>query len=536
MVWRKTWPGYLIWAVYSAFNVLLVVMFSYFSGLFPSENRMAFTAAFTALSLAGVGVIAFMGGKLADHIGEKNLGRYFWIRAGYVIAAVSMFCIAAGVRIYMLEEMHWQVSGNVSLYQTAMIGSGLIPQSDILTFIYTSVLRQILLFTGNTQAAAAVYQMLLQLLTAFVLYLIVHFSMGKIPALLTGLYALFMPFYTDHTGVLDTTTLFDLLFMTELLLVVLFLKGIGQGRYSGRWWNVWYLAAGAGIGFMLYLDAGTVVVFGLLLSAFFVENGTFRNTFRHILVLLAGMVTVFLLMTGQQAGWQRLQETFLTWVRVYFENVNTIDLFSIYSQYRLIDLITAIVMFLGCMGFIREKKRERIVPWMLMLLLLTVCTPFMGPTMLGGQQMVTLFYAVVTGGGIAAMITPVKNEKYGDLFEDEEIKDTTEAEEVKEMTEMEDNEQEQPAEKTEVPQTAPVRYVPEGMVLPMGEEDVDEDAAPRMKMPEYREAEPISLNRPAKAVAEQTDSDVRQEVQLQHSVPEKQDFDLPMKPDDDFDV
>ena len=77
MVWRKTWPGYLIWAVYSAFNVLLVVMFSYFSGLFPSENRMAFTAAFTALSLAGVGVIAFMGGKLADHIGEKNLGRYF---------------------------------------------------------------------------------------------------------------------------------------------------------------------------------------------------------------------------------------------------------------------------------------------------------------------------------------------------------------------------------------------------------------------------------------------------------------------------
>ena len=150
--------------------------------------------------------------------------------------------------------------------------------------------------------------------------------------------------------------------------------------------------------------------------------------------------------------------------------------------------------------------------------------------------MVTLFYAVVTGGGIAAMITPVKNEKYGDLFEDEEIKDTTEAEEVKEMTEMEDNEQEQPAEETEVPQTAPVRYVPEGMVLPMGEEDVDEDAAPRMKMPEYREAEPISLNRPAKAVAEQTDSDVRQEAQLQHSVPEKQDFDLPMKPDDDFDV
>ncbi|MCH4193046.1 MAG: glycosyltransferase family 39 protein [Butyrivibrio sp.] len=532
MVWRKTWPGYVIWAVYSAFDVSLVVMFSYFSGLFPSENRMAFTAAFTALSLAGVGVIAFMGGKLADYIGGRRTGCGFWVRAGYIILVIFMFSAAAGIRICILKNLQYQISGNVSLYQMAMIGAGPIPQTDILTFVYTSLIRQILMFTGNIPAAAALCQMIFQLLTAFLLYLAIDISMGRIPAFFTGAYVLFMPFYVEQTGVLGTNTLFILMFMAELLLVVLFLQGISQKKYRNGWWNIWYLAVGAGVGFMLYLDAGTIIIFGLVFSAFFLENTTFGYVCRRLFVLFAGVVSLFILMIGQQAGWQSIQMTFQNWIHVYFENVNTIDFFSIYTQYRMIYLLTVITMFLGCIGFMREKKRERTAPWMLLLLLVTVCTPFMGPTMLSGQQVVTLFYAVVTGGGIAAMITPVKKETYENLFENESVQAAGQNEEtVNEKTEN----TESGNTENEMQKAAPVRYVPEGMVLPTGEEDVDEDAAPRMKMPEYREAEPISLNRQGKMAAENTEVE-NSKPEEQHPAPEEQDFDLPFKPGDDFDV
>jgi cytoskeletal protein RodZ len=156
----------------------------------------------------------------------------------------------------------------------------------------------------------------------------------------------------------------------------------------------------------------------------------------------------------------------------------------------------------------------------------------MGPTMLSGQQVVTLFYAVVTGGGIAAMITPVKKETYENLFENESVQAAGQNEEtVNEKTEN----TESGNTENEMQKAAPVRYVPEGMVLPTGEEDVDEDAAPRMKMPEYREAEPISLNRQGKMAAENTEVE-NSKPEEQHPAPEEQDFDLPFKPGDDFDV
>ena len=91
MAWKKTWPGYIIWTVYTAYNILLVAMFSYFSGLFPLEYKIAFTAGFSALTLTGAAVISFLGGKLSDYYAER-IKTGFWFRFFDVLAVILVFC------------------------------------------------------------------------------------------------------------------------------------------------------------------------------------------------------------------------------------------------------------------------------------------------------------------------------------------------------------------------------------------------------------------------------------------------------------
>ena len=528
MAWKKTWPGYIIWAVYTAYNILLVAMFSYFSGLFPVEYKISFTAGFSILTLAGTAVVTFLCGRLTDYYADR-IRTGFWFRFFDVLAVIIIFCAAAGVRFYVLSGEHYQILENAGLYDAARITTKgfVISQSNILTFLYEAVLSGILIFTGNTAAAAVVFQMILQLMLFFMLYMVIRMAMGCIPAFLVISVQCFMPLYLNQMGKLDTVTLFYLMFAAELFLTVLFLKGLQEQKYNRFTWILWYLFLGTAIGFMLYLDAGTIVILGLLFSAFYIQNTTVVSALRKIAMIFVGLALGFGLMLVQESGLGYLQVTFENWLKSYFGNLNKIEFFSIYTEYRILYLLIGLVMFTGCIGFLRSRKEDHITPWMFMMLLITGITPFMGPTMMNGQGIVTLFYAVLAGGGIATMITPVKKENYEYLFEEED-KDTVQEEMIIKTDSTEDKKREEKAEKT-------MRYVPEGMVLPLGEDDADENAQPRMKMPDLSDMGQISLNREGKLSLN------RKEEQLEDQPDKKRtdtntEFDFPVKDNDDFDL
>ena len=531
MAWKKTWPGYIIWAVYTAYNILLVAMFSYFSGLFPLEHKIAFTAGFSALTLAGAAVFSFLCGKLSDHYAEKiRIG--FMVRFFDVLAVILMFCTAAGVRLQILSEGHYQILENASLYEAAEISAkgSAISQTNNLTFLYESMLRTVLIFTGNTPAAAVVFQMILQLMLFLALYMVIRVAMGYIPAFLTVTAQCFMPLYLNQTGKLDIVTLFYLLFFIELLLIILFLKGLQERKYSGWIWGFWYMLLGIITGLMLYLDAGTSVIFGLLFSAFFLKNTTPFSVLRKLLLIFGGAASGFILMLTQESGLNFIQMALENWLQIYFRSLNKIEFFSVYTEYRILYLLIGLVMFTGCIGFLRNRKEDHITPWMLLMLLVTGITPFMGPTMMNGQRIVTFFYAVLAGGGIAEMITPVKKDNYGDLFE-EEAKET-----LKEDQSMEMNETYRMKGKEEIngyKAAEPKRYVPEGMVLPVGEEDTDENLQPRMKMPDMNDMGQISLNREGKISLNRAGKKIADKSEKTDAEAE---FDFVIKENDDFDL
>ena len=531
MAWKKTWPGYIIWAVYTAYNILLVAMFSYFSGLFPLEHKIAFTAGFSALTLAGAAVFSFLCGKLSDHYAEK-IRNGFWFRFFDVLAVILMFCTAAGVRLQILSEGHYQILENASLYEAAEITAkgSTISQGNSLTFLYESMLRTVLTFTGNTPASAVIFQMILQLTLFLVLYMAIRMAMGHIPAFLTIAAQCFMPLYLNQTGKLDVVTLFYLMFFMEFFLTILFLKGLQELKYNGWIWGFWYLLLGIIIGLMLYLDAGTSVIFGLLFSAFFLKNTTPFSVLRKLLLIFGGATSGFILMLTQESGFSYMQAALENWLQIYFRSLNQIEFFSVYTEYRILYLLIGLLMFTGCIGFLQNRKEDHITPWMFMMLLITGITPFMGPTMMNGQRIVTFFYAVLAGGGIATMITPVKKDNYGDLFE-EEAKETLKEDQSMEMDETDRIKEKERINKAKTEE--PKRYVPEGMVLPLGEEDADENLQPRMKMPDINDMGQISLNREGKISLNRAEEKIADKSEKTSTEAE---FDFPIKENDDFDL
>ena len=88
-------------------------------------------------------------------------------------------------------------------------------------------------------------------------------------------------------------------------------------------------------------------------------------------------------------------------------------------------------------------------------------------------------------------------------------------------------------EKNEYKAAEPKRYVPEGMVLPVGEEDTDENLQPRMKMPDINDMGQISLNREGKISlnrAEEKNADKSEKTDAEAE------FDFAIKENDDFDL
>jgi hypothetical protein len=325
---------------------------------------------------------------------------------------------------------------------------------------------------------------------------------------------------------------------------------------------------------MAYVDAGTIImILPFLIAVLFLCGRDYRYDLVRLVFVTLVAIAMFLGMIIQEQGMDMIGERLNNWASYYFHNLNTFSMFWIYTDHKILYLITAVAMSGVIVGFWKNRKFERVSPWLLSMLFIFATVPFMGATRMNTQAFVTVYYAFILGCVASLIITP--SEEIGEYVAPElsredlekmeqmskapdELSDDSESQEsetqttsgisdvVTPETESEDKnfttaevETEEDVEAVVPDQDVPYepepepeprqRFVPEGMVLP--EDDEDADLTPRMKMPAFSGA--IGLM----AAGEKLKVMSKESEPEPEPVPEpKDDFDIEFTAGDDFDI
>ncbi len=552
---KRMWPGLCILIVFILFDVVMVASSSFFSGLFPlGEMTLTYSLILTVLGVLIMSIITFLAGRICDHIDLRELSETMGVKIIYVLMLIAIFVGGIFYRLDVVSRSLAFPGGKLSLFENAQIGSNLASNEyDLLSIVYSSLLRSVLFFTGNNIAVSFFFQIALFMIFVLLGTITARLLLGKAAAIIFAAYTSFMPIFVEDLGnlIIGTNELFLVLLGIELLVISIYLKNLSDGKYTSGWFIVWYVFVGMVVGFMTYLDAGTIVaVLPLLLSALFMA-GDYEHTGAKsfLFVVLAGLLT-FAAMIAQEAGFSMFVPVIKNWAQYYFHNVMTFSMFWTYTNYKIIYVITFIVMSGVLVGFFRNKNFGRVSPWLLSTILVFMVTPFFGATRMNDQLVVTVFFAFVIACVVSLIALTRKEEVYKTVSEDEKSQLQKEAESMATGTIVVEPETETKAgiEDTK----AHPRFVPEGMVLPTGAENEMDIEKTNMKMPEFKGKIALSSGR----VKDDFDIDKikmpKEEIKRAHPTkhidrnrlkdkvrPEeikKDDFDLPYKEGDDFDI
>ena len=587
---KRMWPGVCILVIFFIFDVVMAASSGFFSGLFPTTSPYVYIAAITAIGVAVSSVLTILFGKICDYIETDRMAEYTGIKVIYWLMFITIIAGGIYLRYLILSNTTGEPAGKLSLYENAMVGTfNSSNEYDILSIIYSDILNVILIFTGNKIAVAFFYQIALFMIFVICASLACKMLLGNAASLTFAAALSFMPIFYENISKLEigTNELFYAFFGLELVLVAIFLKNSSDGHFDSLRHFAWYLIFGFGIGFMAYIDAGTIIaVIPLLLAGLFLlTDERFEGLFRVFFVLL-GSVLMFFAMIAQEEGIMRTEECLNKWFNYFFHNLNTVSLFWTYTNYKILYLIIFLLLTGILVGYFRNREYENVSPWLLATMLMTFVTPFFGATRMNDQAMITVYFAfslsclvsliVRTSSsdaedinisqeaaviGIKEVVNPdasVKpyiqlNDTVDATLNDEVIDTKTQESETERFTFYDesddedegganenveepfaDNElQEEPLdekplpaseesvllEKSEDEEDKP-RFVPEGMVLPIGAEDEMDVDLSRMKMPEFEGK--ISLD--------------RKDVKKEDNKVKKDDFDLPFVPGDEFDI
>ena len=548
---KRMWPGLCILIVFMIFDVIMVASSSFFSGLFPySDTKLTYSIALTVLGVLIMSVLTFLLGRICDHIELESLAHSIGVRVIYALMLIAVFIGGIFYRLYILGQTTAEPTGKLSLFENAQVGAKAAgTEYDLLSIVYTDILRFIMYFTGNKITTA--YGLQIAFFMIFVIFgtITCKVLLGKAGSVIFASYVSFMPIFTENLqkAVIGTDELFLTMLGVELFVIGIYLRNASDGKYTSRWYVIWYVFVGVIVGFMTYLDAGTfITVLPLLLSVMFMAGDKgYKGVFSFLFVSLSGVITFFA-MIAQEAGFAHMGAVLGNWSDYYFRNLNTFSMFWTYTNYKLLYLITFIVMSGVLVGYFRNKNFGRISPWLLATILVFVATPFFGATRMNDQNVVTVFFAFVLAC-VVSLITLTRQEEIFDEDIEDDDEDNSVDEELRTIIGDEDAEY-VPLKKNALQSP---RYVPEGMVLPTGSEDEMDVDASKMKMPKFEgkigldrksSEHKITVKPEIKTEPEHKERKVvfrkRTEYKTAHVEKEnkKDDFDLPFKNGDDFDL
>ncbi len=313
-------------------------------------------------------------------------------------------------------------------------GTAMTPEFDLLSLVYSAVLKAILFFTGNIVTVPFVFQ-----IACFTIFMICGFFtvkklLGTAASLVFTAYVAFMPVFTyKFTGLLlSTDSLFMAMFGIELFVMALFLRGAYRKVYNHTAFVLWYLVVGAVVGFMAYVDAGTIImILPFLLAVLFIKGTSFKEEIVRLLFVLFGAVIAFTGMIVQEQGIIMSHVTLTKWASFYFHNLNTFSMFWTYTDHKIAYLVTAVAMSGVIVGFWKNRNFDKISPWLLSMLFIFATVPFMGATRMNTQVFVTVYYAFILACVTDLIATPADETADDPVDEDTDIS----VDDAKELTE-----------------------------------------------------------------------------------------------------
>ena len=548
---RRAWPAVGIWVIFLIFEFVMVASSGFFLGLFPSENNLIYSIVFTVLSILLMSVIVIFAGRFSDSLKACTWTSRMPFTIGYQIVIACILIGAFWYRMELLAHTSQEITGKMSLYENAMVGGTPVAEYDLLSIVYSGILKGLLLFTGNIITVPFIFQIACFLIFMVCGFFTVQKLLGYAAALIFTAYVAFMPVFTPaFTGAeLSTDPLFMAMFGIELLIVALFLEGSFKKRYTSGAYVVWYILVGIVVGFMAYIDAGTIImIVPFLFAILFIYGTKIKEESLRLLIVIAAAVFTFIAMIVQEQGFLMFYARFANWASYYFHNMNTFDMFWTYTDYKIIYLVTLVIMSGVIVGFWKNRTVEKVSPWLWSIIFIFATVPFMGATRMNTQTFVTVYYAFILAC-VASLIALPADEEDAEYKAEPEVEVSPEAEqgdaevtepdyEFEDEPEEEEPKKEEP-KKEEVPDAKEPKghFVPEGMVLPEDDEDVD--LTPRMKIPEFTGT--ISLAETARQVNEklkekEKKAAERKEKAASAKISRKDDFDIDLKPGDDFDI
>lgn len=409
MILKKDVSSYVIWALFAAFNVLLIALFGLYSGLFPTSDTtetMLFTGLFTVLVGGTCLVVSFLIDKLSVYFMQDkhiNSNLIYWIL--FILVLIG----GIGLRSYILfSEGFFVRSGNI-LFETATVTNGGIIKADsIWKLFYLFGMRTVLYLTGDVLSAALIYQMVLRILFFVLIAVAARIMTGRVSSVIVLAFLMFLPpFITVHN--LDAVSFFEIFVALELIFLALYFKRMTRVKSLSVGSCFLFVLLGLGLGALFYMDAGTILFWSPMILLLFVFR-KIKDVLLSLLCILPGAVIGFMLILICWDGFDVMVPALNRWSSKYFADILSFESFEVIGEssssvYAALYLVLAIVMLCSTFAFLFHKKTTRLSPVMLQALLVCLVAPVMGETSVNTLRMMTLMCILVIGGGIACMLT-----------------------------------------------------------------------------------------------------------------------------------
>ena len=586
---EKTWMGICVWVIYLVGMIFAIGVTGFVSGLFPFYDRYYVAGGTAAACIVAAVLIGLILNAIIQKIvkatGTDSAQKPLWLEILLPVAVLVAAFFVFGYSSSLVKDF----TGNIDLYDSAIVAANgqNIELSSFADKAYVVFLKIFMGFLGNSLSTAYALHLCLRIMLILFLYVSLRVVLGMVPALVGCISVIAIPSFGYTLKSINSMQLASTAICLLLMLTVLYVYGFTRSSSIRWYYKALSIVYGAFLGFMIYFDAASASVIPFLIAAWVLYDmygETINICVNEIIVLISGVLS-FGGMLIYEGGMDSIPDTYYHWTwRFYGYNENAWLLMSKGSQYNtylalgllIAALIPAVLFF---------KKRCTKTSAMIMFSVLgIVSSVILGDTAANSEIMIISFVVILISCGIAAMIH-VKEEKtvaavkksddeesQGDAASDDESENEQEAapeeniEDVQEeqtndekvispeTTELtseteeqkEDSDQPESSQKEETP-----RYVPEGMVLPMGEED-EEDLVPNFNMnrPEMAEigilsvggagsaANDVKEDVPAEEISEKSDS--AEETSVDDSedeeVSKKDDFDINIAEGDDFDI
>ena len=577
---EKTWMGICVWVIYLVGMIFAIGVTGFVSGLFPFYDRYYVAAGTASISI----IIAVIFGFLLNAIVQKvvtsaGLDTYekpVWLEIIVPVAILIASFFAFGYSSSIVKDF----TGNIDLYDSAVVAASArdIQLTSFSDKAYAVCLKVFMGFLGNSLNTAYVLHIILRTMLVLFLYIALRVVLGMIPAIIGSAAVIAIPSFGYTLKSVDSAQLTSTAIMFLLMVTVVYVYGFTR-ESSVRWYyKPISIVYGALLGFMIYFDAASAAVIAFLIAAWMLYDmfgETINICVNEIIVLISG-VLAFGGMLIYEGGYDNIPDTYSRWTwRFYGYNENAWLLMAKGSQYNtFLALGLLIAAFIPAVLFFKKRctKTSSFVMFSVLGLLASV---ILGDTVANSEIMIITFVVILICCGVAAMIhvkedepvAPAKNEdeenseeednseEEADTESDDELvvrpeitetpleeellpeeeeepeeafEEQQEEEAVLEQQEVVQEQQQEEQEMIETKKAETPRFVPEGMVLPMGEED-EEDLVPRFNMnrPEMEDIGILSVGGAASAKA----AEKKEEPSSR-----KDDFDINIAPGDDFDI